>query len=142
MRHGSVSFHSKAAAVKNAFDLLRHAGIAIAVPHTSGTGLPLSVQADESCIKPLFLDGGLIQTALNRPIMSAEEFQSARFINEGSLAEQFVGQELYFRHRYGVRPSLYYWLREGKSTNAEVDYLLSYGTEIIPVEVKSVIAHE
>ena len=37
----------------------------------------------------------------------------------------------------GVRPALYYWLREGKKNNAEIDYLLQINSGIVPVEVKA-----
>ena len=30
-----------------------------------------------------------------------------------------------------------YWLREGKSANAEVDYVISQGNLILPIEVKA-----
>ncbi|MBD3321026.1 MAG: DUF4143 domain-containing protein [Chitinivibrionales bacterium] len=33
--------------------------------------------------------------------------------------------------------SLYYWHRESRSSNAEVDYAIQQGNTIIPVEVKS-----
>ena len=35
------------------------------------------------------------------------------------------------------KPELYYWNREKKSSSAEVDYLLSIGNVVIPVEVKA-----
>ena len=34
-------------------------------------------------------------------------------------------------------PRLNYWLREGKSANAEVDYAIARGAQIVPVEVKA-----
>lgn len=37
----------------------------------------------------------------------------------------------------GVRGSLHYWLREGKSDNAEVDFLIARGRNIVPIEVKA-----
>jgi hypothetical protein len=52
------------------------------------------------------------------------------------LAEQFVAQEL-LAGEPGIRRSLHYWLREGKSSNAEVDFLWSVGKEVVPVEVKA-----
>jgi hypothetical protein len=55
-------------------------------------------------------------------------------INEGGLAEQFIGQHLLHSHQ---APQLCYWLREGKSSNAEVDYVISRGNLIVPIEVKS-----
>ena len=35
------------------------------------------------------------------------------------------------------QPALFYWQREAKSSNAEVDYILSISQKIIPIEVKS-----
>lgn len=36
-----------------------------------------------------------------------------------------------------LRPALYYWHREAKASNAEVDYVIQLGTDIVPIEVKS-----
>ena len=36
-----------------------------------------------------------------------------------------------------IKPRLYYWAREAKSSNAEIDYLIEKNAEIIPVEVKA-----
>jgi len=58
-------------------------------------------------------------------------------VNEGSLAEQFVGHELLAMHRGKQAPELYYWLREGRSNNAELDFVLSEQNAIIPIEVKA-----
>ncbi len=52
---------------------------------------------------------------------------------KGKIAEQFVAQHL----MSDENRSLFYWLREGRSSNAEVDFLLQAGHEIVPVEVKS-----
>ena len=35
------------------------------------------------------------------------------------------------------RQNLYYWHREAKSSNAEVDYLIQQNTAIVPIEVKA-----
>ena len=57
--------------------------------------------------------------------------------NEGIIAEQFVGQELLGRGDAYEKPCLFYWLREGKTGNAEVDYLITSGRSVLPIEVKS-----
>ncbi|MFH2140977.1 MAG: DUF4143 domain-containing protein [Bacteroidota bacterium] len=44
-------------------------------------------------------------------------------INKGSLAEMFVGLELLKYQTPLQNHRLFYWHREAKSTNAEVDYL-------------------
>ena len=49
------------------------------------------------------------------------------------MAEQFVGQEL----RASVYENLYYWSRDARGSNAEIDYLIEKEGEIIPIEVKS-----
>ncbi|MFC1586578.1 hypothetical protein ACFL5V_13605, partial [Fibrobacterota bacterium] len=36
-----------------------------------------------------------------------------------------------------VKTGLYYWHREGRGSSAEVDYLLSKGKDVHPLEVKS-----
>ena len=51
------------------------------------------------------------------------------------MAEQFIGQHLAFLDP--GKPSLHYWLREGKSENAEVDYVVAQNGKILPIEVKA-----
>src|SRR5690606_12506949 len=64
-------------------------------------------------------------------------FDEINLINKGSLAEQVVGQ--LFRSIYPpyIEPNLYYWLREEKQSNAELDYVIQFENKIIPVEVKA-----
>lgn len=62
---------------------------------------------------------------------------STKFVNEGNLAEQFIAQHLLYLDRENETPRLNYWLREKKSTNSEVDFIVQYDQEIIPIEVKS-----
>ncbi|RKX81742.1 MAG: hypothetical protein DRP58_11400 [Spirochaetes bacterium] len=59
-----------------------------------------------------------------------------QMINEGGLAEQFIGQHLIINKGL-VKPALHYWIRESKSSNAEIDYLISRGDWILPIEVKA-----
>ena len=60
-----------------------------------------------------------------------------QLVNEGAVAEQFIGQHLAYTNQGRDTPQLVYWLREGRKANAEVDYVVSFGTDIIPVEVKA-----
>ena len=53
-------------------------------------------------------------------------------IYRGQLAKQFVGQEI----STVINTQLYYWARDAKNSNAEVDYLLQLKGEFYPVEVK------
>lgn len=54
-------------------------------------------------------------------------------IHEGALAEQFVGQELVA----AGQEELYYWARDAKGSQAEVDFLIAGADGVRPVEVKS-----
>lgn len=58
-------------------------------------------------------------------------------VNDGALAEQFVGQELLTAALPHRPPELFFWARREKGSNAEVDYLLPAGGHPIPIEVKS-----
>ena len=60
-----------------------------------------------------------------------------QLVNAGPGAEQFVGQHLQFLLADRPNRELTYWLREGRSKNAEVDYVCEIGGYIVPIEVKA-----
>jgi uncharacterized protein len=57
-------------------------------------------------------------------------------INNGQLAEQFIGQHLRYNNDIDAFPELYYWIRQGRS-NAKVDYVVAHKNNVVPIEVKS-----
>ena len=59
------------------------------------------------------------------------------FINAGNIAEIFTALEILSYSNPETRNLLFYWHRESRSSNAEVDYLLQKGGQIIPLEVKA-----
>ncbi|OGV27280.1 MAG: hypothetical protein A3F18_06640 [Legionellales bacterium RIFCSPHIGHO2_12_FULL_37_14] len=121
---------------KPALRMLTKAGIIHNVYHTSANGLPLALGANEKKFKLLFLDIGLAKHALgiDASTLLTEELI---LINQGSLAEQFVGQELMAYHKSYETPALFYWERDKKGSQAEVDYIISIGSNIYPIEVKA-----
>lgn len=58
-------------------------------------------------------------------------------MNRGDPAETFVGLQLLCGAEPHTRAQLYYWHREARSSNAEVDYVVQKASAIIPIEVKS-----
>jgi hypothetical protein len=58
-------------------------------------------------------------------------------VHEGALAEQSVGQQLLSAAPAFAEPQLFYWVREARNANAEVDFVISRQREILPVEVKA-----
>jgi hypothetical protein len=62
-----------------------------------------------------------------------ERYQPA----EGAIAEQFIGQHLQELLSESPNRELTYWLREGRSSNAEVDFVMAFEGHIVPIEVKA-----
>ncbi|MFZ2658028.1 MAG: AAA family ATPase [Victivallales bacterium] len=120
-----------------ALELLEKAGLVHRIRHTHANGLPLGAEADFEKYKVIFLDVGLSNSIMN---MSAKGWiltPLEELVNRGGMAEAFVGQELLAYSDPNVRAQLFYWHREARSSNAEVDYIIANGSKIVPVEVKS-----
>lgn len=132
-----VSQEEKSRDVSAAFDLLRLARIVAKVRHSPANGIPIGFGADDRTFKPLYLDVGLACRALGLKLTDFRLPSDVLLENRGALCEQFVGQHLLFSGDEYEEPVAYCWMREGDNASAEVDYLVQYGTDIIPVEVKS-----
>jgi predicted AAA+ superfamily ATPase len=107
------------------------------VNHSNASGLPLGAGINSKIYKLYFLDIGLVNTMCGTKHLNLEMLQDMRFINEGNIAEQFIAQHLLYAGRLNSTPELFYWLREEKSRNAEVDFVTIVDGEIIPIEVKA-----
>lgn len=123
--------------VKAVLNLFRKAQLCTAVRASKCEGVPLFAETEEGVWKELFLDVGLMNRACGIDWPMLERMDDVRFVNEGVMAEQFIGQHLLFRKDGNEKPQLAYWLREGGKNNAEVDFVVSDGTVIYPIEVKS-----
>ncbi len=122
--------------LSEAIDLLETAGIIYKVRRTIGSGLPLEAGIKENYYKPIFLDIGLMH-AVNGIYSQTIREEDLTTIYKGAVAEQFVGQELLALNNNLIKSKLYYWVREAKSSSAEIDFLIAKNDTIIPVEVKS-----
>ncbi|MEE9395017.1 MAG: AAA family ATPase [Planctomycetota bacterium] len=121
----------------HALDLLTMARVVSRVRHSSSNGVPLGAEASERRFKMLFLDVGLLCRSSGLGLLDFEGADDVTLINAGAVCEQFIGQHLLFSKELYENPELNYWAREQKSSNAEVDYVISIGPKIIPVEVKA-----
>ena len=122
--YSHISSDVKAGKVRDAVELLAGAGVIFPVVHSAGNGVPLNAESISSVYKLYFLDVGLMSSMTGIDHISREQVLDAAFVNKGRLAEQFIAQHLFFRRPSFERPSLNYWLREGRSSNAEVDFLI------------------
>jgi hypothetical protein len=57
-------------------------------------------------------------------------------IHQGTTIEHLVGQEL-LASQFNILSSLNFWVREKKTSLAEVDYVYPFEGQLIPIEVKS-----
>ena len=133
--YSKVDPDSRSRDLRVAVELLQRAGIVHRVCSTSGAGLPLGAEADDRHFKLVMVDVGLMQN-----LCGATEqllYGDPMRINDGAVAEQFVGQELLAHRSPYERPELFYWHRRKSSSSAEVDYLTAAAGRVIPVEVKS-----
>jgi len=125
------------ASLKQALDLLIQARVAHRIVTTSANGLPLGAEADERFSKVIMLDCGLCGAALGLSLHQLRSISEISMINSGGMAEQIVGQLLRTILPPYIPPSLYYWQREKKGAEAEIDYIIQHENQVIPIEVKA-----
>jgi len=122
--------------LKKAVTALRFAGVITPVYLSKATGLPLNASINEKDFKLLFLDLGLMKYAshIDASTLLREDLL---LVNNGAIAEQFVGQELIAHQPSFDHAALFYWHKEQNKGSAEVDYLIQHAQYIIPLEVKA-----
>ncbi len=130
--------------IKKALEMLILAGICVPVTKTDANGLPLGSGADNAYRKILIFDPGIMLRLLNMTLGDISALtteilteSASCLVNKGPMAELIAGLEI---ERYSVpniRHELYYWARQAKNSQAEIDYVKSFGREIIPIEVKA-----
>ena len=110
--------------VREALHLLTLAGLITPVKHTDGTGVPLGAEENNSYVKYLFFDLGVMQTMLDIP---AADILTASDVDLVMKKYRDCFQ----------KPEMHYWQNTEKGSNAEVDYLRVRGGKVLPVEVKA-----
>ncbi len=135
-KYAHVDPHANSRDIKKSLHLLIKAHVIQKITAISGSGLPMGAHTNERFFKILFLDVGLMQSAMG---ISSETYLAENIlaVYKGSVAEQYVGQQLLALNKHYVEPRLYYWHREKKGAAAEVDYLWQKGENIFPIEVKA-----
>lgn len=137
IKYANISQEDLARDLKSNLHLLFQAKVAHPVYHTSCQGLPLQATENTKIFKVLGLDVGLTNHAHGLQWSTFKKYGEHEILTEGVIAEQFVGQHLLDQRASYMEPHLNYWLREGKSHNAEVDYIIQREKELIAIEVKA-----
>ena len=135
VKYSNISREHPSKNIKDALELLSKAKICHRIYHSHCSGLPLNADIKETVYKLLFMDIGMMNHICGNDWAFLQSFPDHKLVNEGAIAEQFIGQHLLSAQNHS--PSLNYWVRQAKTSNAEVDYVISEGPLIIPVEVKS-----
>lgn len=135
LKYSHIDKEARSRDLKPAIHLLTCAGIVLQVYGTTASGLPLHAHIQDHRFKLLFLDIGLLQTAAQ---VDAQDFfeKDILQINAGMLAEQFVGQEILAYDDPDQNRSLLFWEKK-KPSNAEIDFVKTIDSKIIPIEVKA-----
>jgi len=121
--------------VKLCLELLTMAGLIFPVTHTAANGLPVGAEANPKFRKYFLLDTGIFHRLLQfdlSDLLLNDDFEA---INKGAIAELFTGLEL-LKSRTN-RTELFYWHKETKNSQAEIDFLWQKQGKILPIEVKS-----
>ena len=113
------------------------AGLVYPVMHSAANGVPLGAEINPKFQRMFLLDTGLFQRTLDLDMSRIFVTSDFKTINRGSMTELFVGLELVKNSSCYNPALLYYWQREKSQGNAQIDFLMQRGEQIIPIEVKA-----
>ncbi len=135
IKYSELAPNHRSSDTRGIIDLFAYARVVRKCIYSPGQGLPIGAEADPKSAKIFFLDVGLVANGLG--MLPRLGLFSEATIFEGPLSEQYVAQHLASFLGPSREPTTYYWRRESRQSNAEVDFLVQFDQWIIPVEVKS-----
>jgi len=135
--YSKINKDVQAVSLKRALHLLCKARLCHAISACEANGLPLGSGVKEKIFKIILLDCGLVSALLGLSLHGITQLDNLELNNKGGISEQLVGQLLRTIEPVYIEPKLFYWVREEKSSAAEIDYIIQHGSSIIPIEVKA-----
>ncbi len=129
--YGAVKPGSRSKDYELALSWLIDCGLVHKVCRVSKPGIPLKAYEDYGAFKLFIADVGLMGAMGDIDVRTLLEGNLIFEEFKGALTEQYVLQQLY------TIPDLviYYWSAERSS--AEIDFLIQYSGQVIPIEVKA-----
>ena len=120
--------------VGEAFRLLEKAMLVELVYPTTATAIPAMPQMKRQP-KVIWFDTGLVNFAAGgrKEVIAAPDVMD---VWRGRVAEHVVAQELLTQND-NIGPCRAFWMKEGGGGSAEVDFIWTVDSQIIPIEVKS-----
>lgn len=121
---------ARAREYESALTWLREAGLIFEIYCSTKPGLPISTYDDLAAFKIYMIDCGLLRALAKMPadLFVADHPMYTEF--KGALTENYVLQQMLASSLLMPR----YWVSQG---TAEVDFLMQFNLEIIPIEVKA-----
>lgn len=104
--------------------------------HTSANKMPLSANENKKDYKLYALDIGLCYSYMGLPITEIYTVKDINDLSRGVLAEQYVAQILAALPPYHKLKKLNHWESQKKSAVSEVDFVASFGGNVVPIECK------
>ncbi|MDR1996987.1 MAG: DUF4143 domain-containing protein, partial [Candidatus Margulisbacteria bacterium] len=124
----------RASEFEDALNWLLNCGLVYKIARTTLPKIPLNSCDGREAFKLYMLDTGLLSAKANIDLKTFFEPGAAVFSDfQGALTEQYVLQELQVS---GGLP-VFYWGRA--NGGAEVDFIIQFENEIIPLEVKAAL---
>ncbi|MEZ4825341.1 MAG: AAA family ATPase [Bacteroidia bacterium] len=129
-KYSDVRKNSRASTFEQTIEWLKNAGLIYPAYHLRAPKIPLAGYADYEKFKIYLLDTGLLGAMLR--LTSDLILKPTELFSEynGAFIENFIAAE--FVRNYSEL--LFYWT---SVSDAEVDFVIQMGNDIIPVEVKS-----
>ncbi|GHV07006.1 ATPase [Campylobacterota bacterium] len=132
-QYSQVKSGGSAREFETALDWLVHSGLVYRVHKIKTPNLPLSSYQENEHFKLYMLDVGLLAAAAALDIKTLLAPNNDLFTHfKGALTEQFVCQELKATDK---NYPLFYWKND--KGMAEVDFVIQYEDQAIPIEVKA-----
>ena len=124
----------KSREISEALQLLEKTFLLYLIYPTTNINIPIIPNRKKSPRLQL-LDTGLLNYFLgvNEDIFKATDINN---IYKGKISEHIVGQEL-LSTSFSFLYKLHFWVKEKKQSNAEIDFIIQYKNNVIPIEVKS-----
>lgn len=137
IKFSTISREAKSVQIRRALVSLEQAMVTHRILLTNAAKLPLAAHSSDKKFKLAFLDIGLLHHQLGFDWRIFDDKSDLTDIASGRFAEQFVAQEL-IATRSALSPyRLHYWEREEYGSQAEIDFVIEYNDQPIPIEVKS-----
>ncbi len=132
-RFGGSNYTSKE--IHEAMEIMQKAFL-LNLDYPITTVKPPATPAQTRQPKLVWVDSGIMNFSLG---IQTEYLQNASLLDvwKGHAAEQIVAQELRVVLDRNYRNEQYYWIRDKRGSNAEVDFVWQHQSQIVPIEVKA-----